>query len=289
MHTTIDKPTLKRAVTEIATTFTAARMAKLAVLSLVIFALVAGITYGNTTVIPGLMAALVCFICEFVWFGWGIKQFKYLRDWLWHGIDRSTAKQTHFPKEDYYSNISHGPWPAYDILEAFGLPALVFFLSSFLFVTGTYERSIFRYGIWVSGERTSMTSGWITAAPFVQPISLVPLKPAVQFFAVATTKDNVKVQGLVTAYILLANEMRLITIAKQNRNPALVIDAGVERILTDGFKSAIAERNLSELQSTLTIEYKTGNSVTPQTIAAYAVKWNGILQIESLHPYFRSQ
>ena len=127
------------------------------------------------------------------------------------------------------------------------------------------------------------------AVPFVHPVHLVPVKPDVHFSAVAITKDNVKVQGFVTADVRVADEASLILVAKQNHDPATAISAGVERVITGSFKSAIAERNLAELQPTLTIEYKTGNSVTPQTIGAYAVKWDGVLQIESLHPYFGSQ
>jgi hypothetical protein len=275
---TVVKPSLKRTAIEIREVLTLRRILKTLLLAMCVFAVVAGINTGNTAIFAGFMVGVVTLVCTISFELWGLVYFNYLKDWLFHGVDKQTSWNNHFR---YSSSEGSAKITILELLRLFGIPVSVFFLSAFLFASGTDK------GVWVSGERTSLKSGQLIAFPLVQTIKYLPFNQEQYFSATATTKDGVKISANLYANLRLIPEQAVVVRVSKLADPQSSIQSAITQAITARFQSSIADKNLSELQSTLVLEYNTGKQVGQETLASSGVQWNGVLSVADLHPYFK--
>lgn len=277
---TVVKPSLKRTVVEISEVLTLKRILKTLLLVMCIFTVLAGINTGNATVVSGFMVGIVTLLCTMAFEFWVLDYFDYLVDWLVHGVDKETAWRNHFQRGSYsYGESVKITIP--ELLRIFGIPVLVFFLSAFLFASGTDK------GVWILGERTSLNSGQLIAFPFVQTIKYLTFNQEQYLSSTATTKDGVKVNANLYVNLQLISDQGVIVRVAKSPYPKASIRSSVTQIVASRFQTSIAEKNLSELQSTLVLEYNTGKQVGQEILSSSGVRWNGVLSVADLHPYFK--
>jgi hypothetical protein len=269
---------------------TLAKVVKILLWVLPVCAACASLYYGNDMFLLGMVGACLILLAEICWEAFGTKFCGYLRDWYVYRFPSEEAWQRNFPRETYrsYRNTPTRPATAGEVLVVFGGPVLALILGSMIF-----SDPIQKEGVWTrscqtgSACVTSLESGWLIAIPFYHDIGWIALKQSNPFEATATTADNIQVRATIDADMsLVPEETSIKSIAGRYTDAQNGIRAERERLLTNRFREIISGRKLAELQSALVVEYDTGSKVTGEALAAFGIRWNGVLRISDLHPFF---
>jgi hypothetical protein len=103
----------------------------------------------------------------------------------------------------------------------------------------------------------------------------------------AKTIDGAMVRGTVTMkFSAMKDEATLIRLAGNSSDPNYAINKKAEWELDQQFSIEMSKMKLSELQSSLSIEYNTGKALDRKQLAVEGIYPDGKMEISNLHPYF---
>jgi len=279
---TIVQPTVVRAVREMAADKHIRRIGWwLLVLTMFCFSIVAGIYTKNEYVWLSVIAGicLVFALCILCILAEPIVSFsRYLWIWLRQGVDRERAWEICFPKRiPSYSSDSDGMH--FTLLLTCTLLATPMFVSTFLFLQSPDV-------VHVVGNQTTLNKLRI-GIPFAQSIHAISRSRKATIDADAKTADGVMVQGTVTmGFSTTKDEATLVRLANASPDADHLMEAQAKQELQSRFQSEISKLKLSELQSTLSIEYRTGQALDRNQLVAEGIQPEGKMEVSNLHPYF---
>ena len=281
---TIVKPTVVRAFREvIADKLTRRIGAILLLLAMIAFSIVTGIQTNNDNVWLGIFVGLgsLAALCILSLLEVIITPFaQYLWMWLRHGIDRDAAWEKNFPEHTYTSRGDSGSDVGYFAwLLICGFIAIPMFASAFVFSSNLNT-------VYIIGQKTTLNQ-FRVAVPFVQSIRVIDLSRTVTIEKDAKTIDGAMVRGTVTMkFSAMKDEATLIRLAGNSSDPNYAINKKAEWELDQQFSIEMSKMKLSELQSSLSIEYNTGKALDRKQLAVEGIYPDGKMEISNLHPYF---